>query len=139
MADYNLERFKKAQAGEYTLALEEIREGHKRSHWIWYIFPQLKGLGFSGMSDYYGIADLNEAKAYMADPELRTHLLEISSALLKHKGKSASEIFGYPDNLKVCSCMTLFSLAAPEEKVFREVLDAFYGGKADSKTIHLLH
>ena len=139
MADYNLERFKKAQAGEYTLALEEIREGHKRSHWIWYIFPQLKGLGFSGMSDYYGIADLNEAKAYMADSVLRAHLLEISSALLKHNGKSASEIFGYPDNLKVCSCMTLFSLAAPEEKVFREVLDAFYGGKADSKTIHLLH
>ena len=95
MADYNLERFKKAQAGEYALALEEIREGYKRSHWIWYIFPQLKGLGFSGMSDYYGIADLNEAKAYIADPILRAHLLEISNALLKHKGNSASEIFGY--------------------------------------------
>ena len=139
MADFNLERFKKAQAGDYTLALEEIREGHKRSHWIWYIFPQLKGLGYSGMSDYYGIADLNEAKAYMADPELRAHLLEISDALMKHKGKSASEIFGYPDNLKVRSCMTLFSLAAPEEKIFREVLDAFYDGKADAETIRLLH
>ena len=139
MADFNLERFKKAQAGDYTLALEEIREGHKRSHWIWYIFPQLKGLGYSGMSDYYGIADLNEAKAYMADPELRAHLLEISDALMKHKGKSASEIFGYPDNLKVRSCMILFSLAAPEEKIFREVLDAFYDGKADAETIRLLH
>ena len=138
MAGYDLDRFKKAQAGDYALALEEIKEGCKRSHWIWYIFPQLRGLGLSGMSDYYGIADLNEAKAYMADDVLRARLLEISNALLKHKDKSASRIFGYPDTLKVCSCMTLFSMAAPEEKVFQNVLDTFYDGKADIKALQLL-
>ena len=138
MAGYDLDRFKKAQAGDYALALEEINAGRKRSHWIWYIFPQLKGLGLSGMSDYYGIKDLEEAKAYMKDPVLRNRLQEISTALLKHKGKRASEIFGYPDDLKVRSCMTLFSTAVPEEILFREVLDAFFDGKADAKTLQLL-
>ena len=138
MTGYDLDRFKKAQAWDYALALEEIREGHKRSHWIWYIFPQMKGLGFSGMSEYYGIADLAEAKAYMKDTVLRARLLEICGELLKHKGKSVSGIFGYPDNLKVRSCLTLFSIAAPEERLFREVLDAFYDGKADSRTMMLL-
>ena len=138
MAAYNLDRFKKAQAADYSLALEEIREGQKRSHWIWYIFPQLKGLGFSGMSDYYGIKDLDEAKAYLADKTLKTHLLEISRELLKHKGKSASGIFGYPDDLKVRSCMTLFSHADQEESVFQEVLDSFFNGIKDERTLRML-
>ena len=138
MAAYNLDRFKKAQAADYSLALEEIREGQKRSHWIWYIFPQLKGLGFSGMSDYYGIKDLDEAKADLADKTLKTHLLEISRELLKHKGKSASGIFGYPDDLKVRSCMTLFSQADQEESVFQEVLDSFFNEIKDERTLRML-
>ena len=135
---YDLNRFKKAQRADYRIALEEVKAGRKTSHWIWYIFPQLKGLGFSGMSDYYGIEGLDEAKAYLADPLLKSHLIEISEALLNTGGNDPSEIFGYPDDLKVHSSMTLFSIADAKEPVFRKVLNQFYGGREDQGTIRIL-
>lgn len=138
MKKYDLERFIIAQKRDFAEALGQVRAGRKTSHWIWYIFPQMKGLGMSGMSEYYGIKSLMEAKAYMEEKVLRDNLLEISSALLPHKDRSAGQIFGYPDNLKVCSCMTLFAHAAPQYPVFREVLDKYFNGKEDLQTLRLL-
>jgi len=135
---YDLNRFKKAQKMDYPIALEEVKSGRKTSHWIWYIFPQLKGLGFSGMSDYYGIDGLDEAKEYLADPLLKSHLIEISEALLNTGGNDPSEIFGYPDDLKVHSSMTLFAIADSSVAVFRQVLDRFYNGKEDQGTLRIL-
>ena len=133
-----ISRFIEAQEGDYEEALAEITAGEKQSHWIWYVFPQLKGLGMSWTSEFYGIADLGEAKEYLAHPVLGARLREISSALLKHRQKSARAILGYPDDLKVCSSMTLFDLIEPNG-VFAEVLDVFYGGKRDAKTLELLN
>ena len=138
MKSYDLSRFKKAQERDYDTALSEIRSGHKRSHWIWYIFPQLKGLGFSSMADYYGIDGGGEAKAYMADPILSARLIEISEALLSLGSSDPGEVMGYPDDLKLCSSMTLFREAAPEQSVFQKVLDQYFHGKADEKTLQLL-
>lgn len=135
---YDLDRFKKAQKQDYRNALSEVKAGRKTSHWIWYIFPQLKGLGFSGMSDYYGIDGLDEAKEYLSDPLLKSNLIEISEALLNTGGNDPSEIFGYPDDLKVHSSMTLFAIADSKEPVFRKVLDQFYGGREDQGTIRIL-
>lgn len=135
MAD--LSRFLNAQARDYEQALSEIRAGRKRSHWIWYIFPQIKGLGHSGMSQYYGIGSLEEAKQYLQDQLLRDRLIEISEALLEQEGKIES-IVGYIDAMKVRSCMTLFREADPDIRVFDKVLDKFYGGQADQKTLQLL-
>jgi uncharacterized protein (DUF1810 family) len=118
--------------------LSEIRSGHKRSHWIWYIFPQLKGLGFSSTSEYYGINGLSEAKSYMENEILRARLIEISEALLTLESSDAEDVMGYPDNLKLMSSMTLFAEAAPEEKVFQRVLDKFFGGKKDQRTLELI-
>ena len=134
---YNLSRFHKAQQSSYKTALAEIRSGRKRSHWIWYIFPQIQGLGFSSTAQYYAIENLDEAKAYLADPVLRERLLEISNALLALDSCDPSEVMGYPDDLKLRSSMTLFSLAEPECTVFRDVLDKFYDGQEDSRTIAL--
>ena len=134
---YDLSRFHKAQQGSYETALAEIRSGRKRSHWIWYIFPQIQGLGFSSTAQYYAIENLEEAKAYLADPVLRERLLEISNALLALDSCDPSEVMGYPDDLKLRSSMTLFSLAEPECTVFRDVLDKFYGGREDERTIVL--
>ena len=134
---YNLSRFHKAQQSSYKTALAEIRSGRKRSHWIWYIFPQIQGLGFSSTAQYYAIENLDEAKAYLADPVLRERLLEISNALLALDSCDPSEVMGYPDDLKLRSSMTLFSLADPECTVFRDVLDKFYNGQEDSRTIAL--
>ncbi len=134
---YDLSRFHKAQQSSYETALAEIRSGRKRSHWIWYIFPQIQGLGFSSTAQYYAIENLDEAKAYLADPVLRERLLEISNALLKLDSCDPSEVMGYPDDLKLRSSMTLFSLAEPECTVFRDVLDKFYDGQEDSRTIAL--
>ena len=111
---YDLSRFHKAQQGSYETALAEIRSGRKCSHWIWYIFPQIQGLGFSSTAQYYAIENLEEAKAYLADPVLRERLLEISNALLALDSCDPSEVMGYPDDLKLRSSMTLFSLAEPE-------------------------
>lgn len=135
---YDLNRFKKAQKMDYPIALEEVKSGRKTSHWIWYIFPQLKGLGFSGMSDYYGIDGLDEAKEYLADPLLKSHLIDISEALLNTGGNDPSDIFGYPDDLKVRSSMTLFSIADPSVAVFRKVLEQFYNGREDQGTLRIL-
>jgi uncharacterized protein (DUF1810 family) len=134
----NLDRFLKAQEEDYETALSEIRSGHKRSHWIWYIFPQLKGLGFSSTSEYYGINGLSEAKSYMENEILRARLIEISEALLTLESSDAEDVMGYPDNLKLMSSMTLFAEAAPGEKVFQRVLDKFFGGKKDQRTLGLI-
>lgn len=133
----DLSRFHRAQRGSYADALEEIRAGRKRSHWIWYIFPQLQGLGFSSTSQFYALRDLDEARAYLADPVLRERLLEISGALLALPGSDPSAVMGYPDDLKLQSCMTLFELADPECPVFPAVLEKYYGGERDKRTLRL--
>lgn len=136
--DYNLDRFKRAQEYDFSFALQEVKEGRKRSHWMWYIFPQLKGLGHSGTADYYGISGAEEASAYLADPVLGPRLREICEALLLVKEKSAERIFGYPDVIKLRSSMTLFAIVSEEGSVFQQVLDKYYGGERDEKTINLL-
>ena len=133
-----LERFVAAQQGEYSIALREIRQGRKRSHWIWYVFPQLKGLGFSQAAQFYGIADLEEAQAYAAHPLLGARLREISQELLKLETNDIRSVMPHPDHLKLCSSMTLFALAVPEEPVFRQVLDKFYLGQMDRLTLNRL-
>ncbi len=138
MKTYNLNRFIDAQLRDYPNALSEIKNGKKQSHWMWYIFPQINGLGRTEMSDYYAIKDLDEAKAYMQEPMLRSHLLEICEALLSLKTNDANKVLGFPDDLKLKSSMTLFSQACPEENVFQKVLDKFFNGVADQKTIELL-
>ena len=136
--NYDLSRFRKAQEQDYETALSEIRAGHKRSHWIWYIFPQIAGLGFSATSEYYAISDIDEARAYMVDDLLHKHLIEISKALLELESSDASDVMGYPDDLKLRSSMTLFREAAPDEAVFQQVLDKFFDGEPDSKTLEIL-
>lgn len=136
--NYDLDRFIKAQKYDYDQALSEIRSGHKRSHWIWYIFPQLKGLGFSETSEFYGIDGLGEAKAYMENPMLRDRLLEISGALLALASDNPTEVMGRPDDLKLKSSMTLFSVVTPEYEVFQKVLDKFFHGQKDPRTLRLL-
>ena len=136
MAD--LSRFLKAQEHDYAQALREIQSGHKRSHWMWYIFPQIQGLGFSSTAQFYAIENLQEAKDYLAHPVLGARLKEISSALLQLDGLTASEIFGYPDDLKLRSSMTLFRLADLDCEIFQAVLDKYYDGEADNKTIRIV-
>lgn len=135
---FDLDRFKKAQEEDYPFALQEIKAGRKRSHWIWYIFPQLKGLGFSSMSEYYGIDGRAEAQAYIADSVLRERLVEISEALLALEGNNPTQVMGYPDDLKLKSSMTLFAEVAPDIPVFEQVLQKFFGGEKDPKTLKLL-
>ncbi|MDY6997419.1 MAG: DUF1810 domain-containing protein [Actinomycetota bacterium] len=134
---FDLQRFVDAQEGVYPTVLAELRAGAKRSHWIWFIFPQLRGLGRSATAQHYGIASLAEAKAYLAHPVLGPRLRECAELLTAAKGRSAREILGYPDDLKVRSSMTLF-LNAGADQVFREVLDSFYDGQDDTATLDLL-
>ena len=138
MNDYNLERFVEAQKRDYQDALNEIRAGRKRSHWIWYIFPQIAGLGRSHLADFYSICCLEEAKAYMQVPFLRDHLLEISEALLDLDEENPLRVMGRPDDLKLRSSMTLFAEAAPEYDVFQKVLDKYYHGEKDPYTLRIL-
>ena len=133
-----LERFVKAQKYDYDTALREIRSGRKRSHWMWYIFPQLQGLGYSSTAQYYGIRDLEEAQDYMEHPVLGPRIVEISEALLVLDTSDASAVMGYPDDLKLRSSMTLFELAAPEQPVFGRVLEKYYSGRRDRRTLELL-
>lgn len=133
----SLERFVKAQERDYSIALAEISRGRKVSHWIWYIFPQVGGLGYSEMSKRYAIIDLQEAKAYLAHPVLGRRLIEISKALLQQTG-SARDIMGAPDDLKLRSSMTLFSLVPGADPVFNEVLKRFFDGQKDQATLQLL-
>lgn len=133
----NIERFVVAQehhSAGYDVALAEIEHGRKMSHWIWYIFPQLRGLGHSRYSRFYGIADRKEAEAYLAHPVLGARLREISEALLANTNKSAVAILGAIDALKVKSCMTLFDCISPND-IFSDVLDSFYNGERDKKSI----
>ena len=134
--ELTLERFRKAHVESYETALAEIRSGRKRSHWIWYIFPQIQGLGHSAVAQYYAIQSAAEAKAYWNDPVLSAHLVEISSELLKQDG-AVEAIMGYPDNLKLRSCMTLFYLISGDS-IFRQVLDKFYDGSMDDETEKIL-
>lgn len=136
---YNLERFLSAQKYDYQIALKEIKNGRKESHWIWYIFPQLKGLGMTYFSEFYGIKDISEAKAYLNNITLKKRLLEITEALLKNDG-DIRKIFYYPDNLKLKSSMTLFYMANTDKKIhlFKKVIDKFFDGKFDEKTLFLL-
>ena len=134
---YDLSRFIKAQENDYDTALSEIKAGRKTSHWIWYIFPQLEELGFSPTAKFYGIVDLDEARAYLANNLLRTRLIEISQAMLDLSSRDIKDIMGYPDNLKLCSSMTLFHLAEPACDVFTKVLDKYFDGNLDKKTIAL--
>ena len=136
--DYQLERFYKPQDSEYETALREVRNGRKTSHWMWYIFPQLRGLGHSSMSDYYGISGEEEARAYLADPVLGKRLVEISEALMELEDKDPAGIFGFPDTMKLRSCMTLFAEVSGEDSVFRRVLKAYFDGVRDERTIWLL-
>ena len=138
--DYDLERFIKAQDSgwaTYSEALSEIKEGHKNGHWIWYVFPQIKGLGHSYNSEFYGISSKDEAKAYLEHPELGKRLREITKALLDCNNPSAFNILGFPDVLKVQSCMTLFDLVSPND-IFNEVLEKYYEGKRCEKTVKRL-
>ncbi len=132
--NYNLDRFLEAQESTYSQALKEIREGQKRGHWIWFIFPQIKGLGHSYNSEFYGISSKEEAKAYLSHPILGTRIREISQALLNCGSTSADDILGFPDVLKVKSCMTLFDLVSPND-IFNDVLFHFYESQRCDKTI----
>jgi len=139
MSDTNsLSRFLDAQRRDYPIAMAEIKSGRKQSHWMWYIFPQVAGLGLSGMSMRYAIKDLAEAKAYLAHPVLGNRLKEISSELLKLTTSNATEVFGTPDDLKLRSCMTLFLLADPAESIFKGVLEKYFGGRMDAGTVALV-
>ena len=138
MASDSLKRFLTAQEGDYVRALAEIKNGRKQSHWMWYVFPQLAGLGFSETAKFYGIRDLEEAREYLEHPVLGSRLLEISKVLLQFKGKTANQIFGSPDDLKLRSSMTLFSLVENTDPVFQAVLGIYYSGSPDPKTLALV-
>lgn len=135
----NLNRFLQAQSYQYETALKEIQNGRKQGHWMWYIFPQLRGLGQSSMAWEYGIADLGEAKAYLAHPILGVRLLEICNAALNTSSNNAVEVFGFPDNLKLKSSMTLFEAADPQQAIFGQILMKFFNGERDSTTLGILH
>jgi uncharacterized protein (DUF1810 family) len=135
---HNLNRFLHAQAHDYERALSEVKAGRKRSHWMWYIFPQFAGLGFSSTSERYAIKSVAEAKAYLAHPVLGPRLVECAEAVLGIEGRSALEVFGSPDDLKLRSCATLFANVSPAESVFERLLDRYYQGERDSQTLRLL-
>lgn len=133
-----LERFIEAQDSVYSLALNEIKNGRKCSHWIWYIFPQLKGMGRSYNSEYYGISGISEAKDYLKHPVLGMRLREITAELLKHQDKSPVALMGSRiDSVKLCSCMTLFDCVSPND-VFNQVLKYFYAGERDLTTLKMI-
>lgn len=135
---YDLNRFVQAQEKDYERALSEVKSGRKRSHWMWYIFPQFDGLGFSPTSKRYAIKSVAEAKAYLNHPILGPRLTECVEAALGVEGQSAYEIFGSPDDMKLKSCATLFAYVSPAGSVFDQLIDKFFQGKRDHKTLHLL-
>lgn len=134
---YNLARFVGAQAPVLDAALEQLRAGRKRGHWMWFVFPQMRGLGRSPTSNHYGIADRKEAEAYLAHPLLSPRLIEATAAVLLHRNKSARAIFGMLDDLKFQSSMTLFAQLS-KQSIFHEALDTFFAGQADEATLRLL-
>jgi uncharacterized protein (DUF1810 family) len=133
-----LDRFVQAQAAVYPTALRELSAGRKRTHWIWYIFPQLAGLGFSERSHFYGLASLAEAAAYLAHPVLGPRLVECTAAMLGHGDATALEILGSPDDMKFQSSMTLFGRVAGADPVFAAALGQFFDGREDRRTLALL-
>ena len=135
---YDLNRFISAQETIYKSVLEELRRGQKRSHWMWFIFPQIDGLGNSETSRYYSIKNEHEARAYLAHPVLGPRLLQCAETVLALNGKTASEIFGFPDDMKFKSSMTLFVRVSELQNVFVRVLDKYFDGKLDTKTIDLI-
>ena len=135
---YDLDRFLKAQQNDYDIALAEIKNGRKRSHWMWYVFPQIQGLGFSETSRYYAIKDIDEAKAFLNHPVLGERLIEISRALVYLKQNDAYSIFGSPDDMKLKSSMTLFASVHGTDMVFQAVLDRFFDGEKDLSTLQAL-
>ena len=135
----SLERFIEAQERTYQVALSEVYNGKKRTHWMWYIFPQLRGLGRSSMAHIYGISGLEEAIAYLEHPWLSGRLYEICVALLHHKDKSAYEIFGDIDAMKLKSSMTLFALTSEDYTIFDQVLEQFFDGEMDEVTVNLIN
>jgi uncharacterized protein (DUF1810 family) len=135
---HNLVRFVEAQKDVYDEALAEIRAGEKQSHWMWFIFPQIAGLGFSAMSVRYAIQNLAEAKAYLEHPILGPRLRECFAAVLWVEGRSAHEIFGSPDDMKLHSSATLFAHVSPKGSVFEHVLEKYFGGKTDDATMKLI-
>ena len=135
----SLDRFIKAQELAYPIALRGIKNGKKRSHWMWYMFPQLRRLGRSSMAHAYGIEGLDEAKAYLEHPVLSGRIYELCGELLKHKDKTALEIFGDIDEMKLKSSMTLFALTSEDYTIFDEVLEHFFGGEMDEVTVKLIN
>jgi uncharacterized protein (DUF1810 family) len=137
-SDYNLGRFVTAQAEAYPAVLAELKRGRKETHWIWFIFPQLAGLGSSAAAKFYAIANLEEARQYLRHPLLGNRLRECCEVLCSLPGSEIADVLGYPDNLKLCSSMTLFECATDDPDVFVCVLQKFYGGKRDPVTLRLL-
>ncbi len=138
--DFNsLDRFVQAQTLMYPSVLKQMQNGKKTSHWMWFMFPQLRGLGTSTMAHLYGISGLGEAKAYLAHPVLSARLYELCGELLKHKDKTALEIFGDIDEMKLKSSMTLFALTSEDYTIFDEVLEHFFGGEMDEVTVKLIN
>jgi uncharacterized protein (DUF1810 family) len=135
---FDLNRFVTAQADDYAQALSEISSGRKRTHWMWYIFPQFDGLAFSSTSRHYSIKSIEEARAYLDHPVLGPRLRECAAAAVGIEGRTAAEIFGSPDDLKLKSCATLFACVSPPDSVFHRVLARFYEGQRDEKTLQLL-
>jgi uncharacterized protein (DUF1810 family) len=135
---HHLSRFVQAQQGSYEQALSEIKNGRKRSHWMWYVFPQLDGLAFSSTSKFYAIKNLDEARAYLEHPVLGQRLLACAEAVLRVEGRSAHDIFGSPDDLKLKSSATLFACVSPAGSVFHQLLAKYYPGEVDTKTLGLL-
>jgi uncharacterized protein (DUF1810 family) len=138
MDPYDLNRFVEIQEVNYSDALAELHSGQKRSHWIWYVFPQIAGLGHSAMSARYGIRSDVEARAYLDHPVLGPRLIECAEAVLSIENRSAREIMGSPDDLKLRSCATLFAHISPERSVFHRVLDKYYSSEPDRNTLQLL-
>jgi uncharacterized protein (DUF1810 family) len=134
---FDLSRFVDAQAPVFDLAWEELKRGRKTGHWMWFVFPQIAGLGSSMMSRKYAIGSVAEAKAYLAHPLLGNRLRECVEVLLEQEGRSAHAIFGSPDDMKLCSCLTLFSEASGEE-VFLRALDKYFGGEPDPETLRIV-
>jgi uncharacterized protein (DUF1810 family) len=137
-AVYNLQRFLDAQERVYNTVLAELRAGRKSSHWIWFIFPQIAGLGHSGMAQQFAIDSLDEAKAYLQHPVLGPRLRTCTQLVLDMNGRSVEEIFSYPDDLKFRSCMTLFLTAATDNALFKDALLKYFAGKPDQSTLDIL-
>jgi len=138
LENYDLERFVQAQNGVYDQALAEIRGGRKKTHWMWFVFPQLAGLGSSPMARKYAIQNLDEAREYLKHPLLGARLRECAEAVVSVSGKSAHEIFGSPDDLKLRSCATLFAQISPEDSLFHRIIRQYYSSEPDEETIRLL-